>query len=90
MKTESNRRMAFSPISAGMMDNDCFVCHAQPGKPAVLPKGVRLVCDCCLDKVLQSLMNQEEPERELFCPVCGMETTIASADGVVYYPNPKA
>jgi hypothetical protein len=76
-----------------MTDNDCFICHAQPGKtvilPIVLPKGVRLVCDCCLDKVPQSVMNEKEPERELFCPVCGMETTIVSYDAVVYYPNLK-
>jgi hypothetical protein len=34
-------------------------------------------------------MNEKEPERELFCPVCGMETTIVSYDAVVYYPNLK-
>jgi hypothetical protein len=90
MKTAPKRRIQFFAISAGMMDTDCFICHAWPGKPAVLPKGVRLICDHCLDKIPQSLMKEEEPERELFCPVCGMETTIVSSDAVKLYPNPKA
>jgi hypothetical protein len=82
--------MAFSPISAGIMDNGCcLICHAQSGKPSVLPKGVRLVCDCCLDKVPQSLMQEKEPEHELFCPACGMETVIVGADAIMYEPNPK-
>jgi hypothetical protein len=81
--------MTFSPISAGLMDNDCFICHAQPGKPLVLPKGVRLVCDCCLDKVPQSLMNEKEPERELFCPVCRTKTTVVGYDAVMFYRTSK-
>ena len=43
--------------------------------------------DCC--EVPQSVMNEQEPERELFCPVCGMETTVVGIDAVVHYENPK-
>jgi hypothetical protein len=34
-------------------------------------------------------MQEKEPERELFCPACGMETVIISADAIMYEPNPK-
>jgi hypothetical protein len=81
------RKMAFFPISAGTMDHECFICHVRPGRPVALPNGVRLVCDCC--SVLQSVMNEQEPERELFCVVCGMETTVVGIDAVVHYENPK-
>ena len=40
-------------------------------------------------EVPQSVMNEQEPERELFCPVCGMETTVVGIDAVVHYENPK-
>jgi hypothetical protein len=123
MKTAPKRRIQFFAISAGMMDTDCYICHARPGKPIVLPKGVRLVCDDCSDKAHEAIqqqiidvdlfhkklaadrenaryltgvrklicdVNEKEPERELFCPVCGMETTIVSSDAVKLYPNPKA
>jgi hypothetical protein len=65
-----------------------FICHARLGKPVALPNGVRLVCDCCL--VPQSVMNEHEPERELFCAVCAMGTTIVCADIYCALPNPKA
>jgi hypothetical protein len=71
------------------MNNDCFICHVRPGSLVALPKGVRLVCDRCLDKIPKSVLNEEGPERELFCPGCGMETTIGTFDVVECYPNPK-
>jgi hypothetical protein len=40
-------------------------------------------------EVPQSVMNEQEPERELFCPVCGMETIVVGIDAVVHYENPK-
>jgi len=43
--------------------------------------------DCC--EVPQSVMNEQESERELFCPACGMETTVVGIDAVVHYENPK-
>jgi hypothetical protein len=58
---KKRRRMAFIPISAGTMADECFICHEQPGEPIVLRNGVRLACDSC--EVPQSVMNVEEPER---------------------------
>ena len=74
----------------GMMDNDCFICHARPGSPVAFPKGMRLVCDHCLDKIPKDVLNEEGPERELFCPACGMEATVGTFDAVAFYPDPKA
>jgi hypothetical protein len=71
------------------MDNDCFICHARPGSPVALPKRVRLVCDRCLDKIPESVLNEEGPECELFCPACGTEATIGTYV-VEWYPDPKA
>jgi hypothetical protein len=104
-------------------DKDCCVCHAQPGKPAVLPKGVRSVCFDCVDKVNEMInqlidptdagrfhkevaayredpqlsgirklvcdLQEEAPNRQLFCPICRMETTIESLDALESDPNPK-
>jgi hypothetical protein len=47
-----------------------------------------MLCDGCSDKVPQSVMQVEEPERELFCPVCGVERTVVGTDAVIRDPNP--
>ena len=34
-------------------------------------------------------MNVEELEAQLFCPVCGMETTVVGTDAVMQWPTSK-
>jgi hypothetical protein len=82
--------MTFNPISAGTMADRCFICHERPGHPLVLPDRVQMLCDCCSRQVPQSAMNVPEPEAKLFCPVCGMETTVVGTDAVMHFPTSKA
>jgi hypothetical protein len=60
------------------IDAECFICHARADMTVALPNGVHFVCETCFDK--DTTKAPEAPERELFCPVCGMETTIVSFD----------
>jgi hypothetical protein len=69
--------MAFFAISAGTLAA-LIASFATPGpvsSESYCPKRDAIgLFDCC--ELPQSVMNEQEPERELFCPVCGMETTV--------------
>jgi hypothetical protein len=73
-----------------MTEENCFICGVRPGSPVAFPKGMLPVCDRCLDKIPKSVLNEPEPERELFCPACGMEATIGTFNAVECYRDPKA
>ena len=85
------KRKPFIPIGAGTVaDPECFICHARPGMTVVLPNGVRFVCESCLNTMPKNATKAEAPERELFCPVCGMKTTIVTFDATECDFNSKA
>lgn len=89
----AKRRLVFSPLSAGTMANECFICRTQPDvfprSALVLPDAVKITCNTCLRRVPQSAMNVPEPEAKLWCPVCGMKTIVVGTDAVVYFPTSK-
>jgi hypothetical protein len=71
------------------MDDECFICHDRLNKlGVVLPKRDATGFSTAV-KCRKASLNEQEPERELFCPVCGMETTVVGIDAVVHYENPK-
>jgi hypothetical protein len=78
------------PISAGTVANECFVCRTRPGLPVVLPKGVRVVCESCVNKMPKNATKAEGAEPELYCPVCGMKTIIVSFDAIECSPRRTA
>jgi hypothetical protein len=82
--------MAFFAISAGTFDT-LIASSATPGPVSSELYSPKLDATGLFDwcEVAQSIMNEQEPERELFCPVCGMETTVVGIDAVVHYENPK-
>jgi hypothetical protein len=56
----------------------CFICQ-QPGRLVFFLQAPKIVCDCCLDKILKKDPRHElleTPERELFCPACGIPAAI--------------
>lgn len=60
------------------LPNQCFICH-QPGRLVFFLRSPKIVCDRCLDKILEEEPRHElleTPERKLFCPGCDTDATI--------------